>query len=211
MDKVENTNAGETASGDLTRRDLIKGAAAVGIVTGADEYVKPALRALGVTRLASLTSTPPGGGNPPPVPGTPAHGCTPGFWGNNSSGSQGGGVAWWNAANDSQWTANGGNGTNPFSTGTSFNSFFTPASELNGMTMWDVVNGGGGSNAARACARQLVAAYLNASFGAYGYTTTALRNLWTAATNTSGNSARVVALRLLQASLESANVSCDSA
>ena len=210
MDKLDTTSPEGTGTGDITRRDLIKGAAATGIILGTDEYVKPALRALGVTRLMSATSAPPGGGNPPPVPGTPAHGCTPGFWGNNSSRGQGGGVAWWNAVNAQQWHTNGGNGANPFSHGTSFNSFFTSASEMNGMTMWDVVNGGSGSNPARACARQLVAAYLNASFGTYGFSTSSLRSMWTAATNTSGNGARNTALRSLQSTLESANVSCDS-
>jgi len=188
-------------SGDreLTRRDFVKGAAATGIVVAGADYMKPTLRVLGISRLGAAASAPTTGGGIPP---SAQHGCTPGFWANNGGG---GGVSWWNGTNDAQWSANGGQGANPFSHGTSFNSFFTPNSSLAGSSMWDIASGGGGSDPAQACARQLVAAYLNASFGGgYPYTTNQLRTMWTTATGggTSG-------LRDLQTLLDRTNNACD--
>lgn len=86
-------------------------------------------------------------------------GCTPGFW-------QGGdGEKLWNVNNDPHWTAAGGDGTNPFIHTTLFNDFFTSHDDLAGLTMFQLVKTGGGSNWARKTARDVVAAYLNASFG----------------------------------------------
>jgi hypothetical protein len=45
--------------GELSRRDLLRGSAAAGIVIGADSYVKPALKHLGVSRLNAANSAPP--------------------------------------------------------------------------------------------------------------------------------------------------------
>jgi hypothetical protein len=109
------------------------------------------------------------------------HGCTPGFW-------QGGnGKKLWNAVNDPDWTAAGGQGSNPFIWTTLFNDFFTPHPNLAGLTMMDLVGTGGGSDPVQKAARDLVAAYLNAAFGTvmnYPLSTGELANLWTAAVNT---------------------------
>ena len=104
----------------------------------------------------------------------PQQGCTPGFW-------QGGiGSTLWNTANDPDWTAHGGAGTNPFTTSTLFNSFFTPWSGEAGKTMLDLVGTGGGSAAADKAARVVVAEYLNAAFGLQTpYTTTQVAQMWT--------------------------------
>jgi hypothetical protein len=190
------------ASTELSRRDFMKGAAAAGVVVGADEYVKPTLKMLGVSRLAATASTPPP--PPPPPQDSPKKGCTPGFWGNNSSTGAGGGVEWWNASSDPQWAANGGSGSNPFGHGTSFTPFFTSHPLLVGATMWDVVNGGGGSQPARKAARQLVAAYLNASFGTYAYTRSQLSSMWSQAV-LNGNGA----LNALSVLLDATNNACD--
>lgn len=48
---------GSSDAGELSRRDLLRGTAAAGIVVGADSYVKPTLRLLGVTRLNAAAST----------------------------------------------------------------------------------------------------------------------------------------------------------
>lgn len=106
-------------------------------------------------------------------------GCTPGFW-------QGGnGKKLWNEANDPHWTAAGGSGTNPYIHTTLFNGFFTPHPDLAGLTMMDLAGTGGGSNPVHKAARDLVAAYLNASFGMnYPLDTTELDNLWNAAVTT---------------------------
>jgi hypothetical protein len=190
-------------STEISRREFMKGAAAAGVVIGADEYVKPTLKMLGVSRLASAASTPPPPPPPPPQE-TPKKGCTPGFWGNNSSNGQGGGVSWWNTSSDPDWSANGAGGTQPFSHGTLFTSVFTSHALLVGATMWDVVNGGGGEQPARRAARQLVAAYLNASFGSYAYTRNQLRTMWTNAVQ-GGNSA----LNQLNVLLDTTNNACD--
>jgi hypothetical protein len=188
---------------DLTRRGFMKGAAAAGVVIGADEYVKPTLKMLGVSRLASAASNPPP--PPPPPQEPPKKGCTPGFWGNNSSGGQGAGVDWWNTASDPEWTANDGSGSNPFHHNTLFTSVFATHPLLVGATMWTVVNGGGGSQPARRAARQLVAAYLNASFGTFAYTPTQLRDMWSQAV-ANGNSS----LNSLSVLLDVTNNACNS-
>jgi hypothetical protein len=199
LKKVENKPGDATG---VSRRDFMKGATVAGVVIGADEYVKPTLKMLGVTRLVAAASTPPV--LPPPPNGSPSKGCTPGFWGNNSSTGQGGGVEWWNAASDAQWAAHGGAGSNPFHHNTAFTSFFTSHPLLVGLTMWTVVNGGGGSQPPLRAARQLVAAYLNASFGAYTFTPSQLSSMWTQAVS-GGNSA----LNALNTLLDATNNACD--
>ena len=110
-------------------------------------------------------------------------GCTPGFW-------QGGfGASLWNEVDDPDWTANGGLGTNPFTHSTLFNDFFTDHSGLNGKTMLEVVSTGGGNQWYRKAARDVVAAYLNASFGiGYPFTTAQISQMWTDAVNAGDNS-----------------------
>ena len=112
-------------------------------------------------------------------PTTGGEGCTPGFW-------QGGnGSHLWNTVNDPQWTAAGGDGTNPFIHTTLFNSFFAPHPFLNGTTvdeMLELVGTGGGDVWAQKTARDVVAAYLNASFGLdYGLTPQQIKDKWAAA------------------------------
>lgn len=83
-------------------------------------------------------------------------GCTPGFW-------QGGaGKQLWNTIPDNKWTYGG---DPPFIHTTLFNDFFNDVIDprLDGMTMMDLVSGGGGSDWAVKAARDMVAAYLNES------------------------------------------------
>jgi hypothetical protein len=95
-------------------------------------------------------------------------GCTPGFW-------QGGaGALLWDGVDDPAWV--------PFTHDTLFNSFFTPAASLDGLTMFDLVSSGGGSDWVHKAARDLVAAYLNESAFPTSYpalSTTNLETMWT--------------------------------
>ena len=111
-------------------------------------------------------------------------GCTPGFW-------QGGvGAALWNILNDPDWTAAGGDGTNPYAHDTLFNEFFTPHASLDGLSMFDLASSGGGGNPVQRAARSLVAAYLNASFGmGYPFTTAQLEQMWDDAITDGGGKA----------------------
>jgi uncharacterized repeat protein (TIGR01451 family) len=80
----------------------------------------------------------------------PILGCTPGFW-------QGGaGAPLWDGDTDAAWV--------PFTHTTKFNDFFSgppTASQLDGLTMLDLVGTGGGPDSAVKAARDMVAAYLN--------------------------------------------------
>ena len=88
----------------------------------------------------------------------------------------------WNQENDPDWTGHGGQGTNPYRHSTLFNTYFTPVSTLNGLTMFDLVGNGGGNAPARKAARDVVTAYLNASFGlVYPYTPSQVSALWASA------------------------------
>jgi hypothetical protein len=112
-----------------------------------------------------------------------AQGCTPGFW-------QGGvGSRLWDQVNDPQWTASGGQGTNPFVHTTLFNSYFESWSSLAGLTMMDIVGTGGGPDPARKAARMLVAAYLNVSWGLNldGLTPEDLEEMWADAVEAAQN------------------------
>ncbi|MGD8463897.1 MAG: prealbumin-like fold domain-containing protein, partial [Anaerolineae bacterium] len=109
---------------------------------------------------------------------TAAQGCTPGFW-------QGGnGAALWDEPSvfdgglvgDPDWE---GFYDQPFSHGTEFNSFFADYDAADGLTMIDIVGTGGGSEDWRKAARDVVAGYLNASWGiAYPYTPAEIAQMW---------------------------------
>jgi hypothetical protein len=97
---------------------------------------------------------------------------------------------------DPQWAAGGGLGTNPFATTTLFNSFFTPHSALNGKSMYSLVTTGGTEEVHQKAARDVVAAYLNASFfgpGSFPYSPSAIASAWTAAVQ-DGSDAAFLAL-----------------
>jgi hypothetical protein len=107
----------------------------------------------------------------------PTQGCTPGFW-QGGFGEQ----LWDQGPPDADWTTYGGNGTNPFIHSTLFNSFFASHPDLAGKTMLDLVGTGGGSKPAQKAARDVVAAYLNASWGMnFGLTPTQVADMWAAA------------------------------
>lgn len=111
-------------------------------------------------------------------------GCTPGFWqGGNDFGTAGG--KWlWNENNDPQWVASGGTGWNPYIWTTLFNTFFTPFGGLSNFDMMALVGTGGGPDDFQKAARDLVAAYLNSSWGMnYPYSTGQLKTMWTNAVN----------------------------
>ena len=118
---------------------------------------------------------------------TPTQGCTPGFWQGGNDFATAGGQWLWDEVHDPQWVASGGAGWNPYVWTTPFNSFFTPYIGLDGYDMMSLVGTGGGSLDYQKAARDLIAAYLNASWSmAYPYTTTELASMWTAAV-TSGD------------------------
>jgi hypothetical protein len=103
-------------------------------------------------------------------------GCTPGFW-------QGGfGVDLWDEVDDPDWTDAGGDGTNPFVTTDLFSTGpWGPSgiSSIDDKTMLEIVGTGGGNSWARKAARDLIAAYLNASFGiGYPATVTEILDDW---------------------------------
>jgi hypothetical protein len=106
-------------------------------------------------------------------------GCTPGFWqGGNDFGTAGG--QWlWNEDEDLDWVASGGILYNPYIWTTLFNDFFNPYGGLNGFDMMALVGTGGGPDDFQKAARDLVAAYLNASWGMnYPYTVAELKQMW---------------------------------
>jgi hypothetical protein len=98
-------------------------------------------------------------------------GCTPGFW-------QGGfGIELWNEVDDPDWSDPG---NNPIWTGQVFDTFFQPTgTQIDDLTMLEIVGTGGTNQWARKAARDLIAAYLNASWGlAYPVTTTEILADW---------------------------------
>ena len=101
---------------------------------------------------------------------TPNQGCTPGFW-QGGAGSQ-----LWDQVNDPDWIYNG---TNPYIHTTLFNTFFsvTTDSRLAGLSMFDLVSGGGGPDPAVKAARDMVAAYLNESAFPAGFPAASLQDL----------------------------------
>jgi hypothetical protein len=106
-------------------------------------------------------------------------GCTPGFWQGGSAGGQAGGQWLWNEVQDPQWAASGGMGWNPYIWTTGFNSFFAPYGGLNGFDMMGLVGTGGGADDFQKAGRDVVAAYLNASWGMnYPYTPAQISQMW---------------------------------
>jgi hypothetical protein len=124
-------------------------------------------------------------------------GCTPGFWqgGPDKPDAKAGGALLWDGDDtlpwdgpflppphvDAQWVASGGANPpgNPYIHVTLFNDFFTPYSGLNGFDMFSLVGSGGGPNDYQKAARDLVAAYLNSSWGMnYPYSTKQLNDMW---------------------------------
>jgi hypothetical protein len=119
---------------------------------------------------------------------TPTQGCTPGFWqgGPDKPDPQSGGARLWDEDNDQDWVNSGGDGFNPYIHGTTFQSFFgDPANVVpDTLTMFELIDTGGGSDNWRKLARDVVAAYLNASWGmAYAYTPGEVAAKWTLASN----------------------------
>jgi hypothetical protein len=116
-------------------------------------------------------------------------GCTPGFW-QGGNGSQ-----LWNELPDLDWpdrTLFGGTVQNPYEHDTKFNNFlnndkkyiFLPYEDLGLKTMYDLVSTGGGSSDYQKAARNVVAAYLNASWGmGFPYTPSQVASLWNNAVN----------------------------
>ena len=102
-------------------------------------------------------------------------GCSPGFW-------QGGkGRKLWNEENDEDWT---GTGSSPHTHLTEFNSFFESYSETNEFTVYQFVRRGGGRHQWRKAARNVVAGYLNASYGMnYPFTPQEVAQMWADAVN----------------------------
>ena len=182
---VSNNSDAFTWTGDLT--DDVVGSIATGIVlapgasqtftatwvingtvvntaTASGAFDDPASTTAEATATATVVGTPCG------------EGCTPGFW-------QGGfGVDLWDEVDDPDWTAAGGDGTNPFVTTDLFSSGpWGPSgiASIDNKTMLQIVGSGGGSSWPRKAARDLVAAYLNASFGmGYPATTTEILDDW---------------------------------
>ncbi len=110
----------------------------------------------------------------------PLQGCTPGFWqGGTDQLNTAGGKWLWNEVNDPQWVASGGKGTNPYIWTTPVSPYFTLYDALDQTTMMDLVGTGGGPLDYHKAARDLVAAYLNASWGmGYAYTPAELADMW---------------------------------
>jgi hypothetical protein len=102
-------------------------------------------------------------------------GCTPGFWQGKNNGR-----TLWDEMPDGDFNPAGGN---PYYIDDLFNGFFTPVGSLDGLSMIDLVGTGGKQDVARKAARDLVAAYLNASHTGvdYPFSTTELQAMWDAA------------------------------
>jgi hypothetical protein len=114
---------------------------------------------------------------------TPTQGCTPGFWqgGPDKPDPQSGGARLWDEVWDPDWVNSGGQGFNPYIHTTTFQSFFgDPAGVVpDDLNMFALVDTGGGEQAWRKLARDVVAAYLNASWGmAYAYTPAEVAGIW---------------------------------
>ncbi len=106
-------------------------------------------------------------------------GCTPGFWQGGENIAVAGGKYLWNKDYDLDWLASGGAGWNPFNWTTPFNDFFASYEPLGEVDMMTLLIVGGGPNDYQKAARDLVAAYLNASWGMnYPYTTGELTAMW---------------------------------
>jgi hypothetical protein len=126
---------------------------------------------------------------------TPTQGCTPGFWqgGPDKPDPQSGGARLWDelgwfttGQSDPDWDNSGGQPPSPFNHHDSFDAFFgDPAGVVaDDLTMFALIDTGGGSEDWRKLARDVVAAYLNASWGmAFAYTPGEVADIWTTASN----------------------------
>jgi uncharacterized repeat protein (TIGR01451 family) len=132
-------------------------------VTATGSFDDPASTSANASDDATVVGTPCGGG------------CTPGFW-------QGGfGKDLWDEVDDQDWVDAGGVGTNPFVTTDLFSTGPWGPSGVTGIdskTMLEIVGSGGGGSWAKKAARDLIAAYLNSSFGIYPFTTTEILDDW---------------------------------
>ncbi|MGD9092288.1 MAG: hypothetical protein PVF74_05545, partial [Anaerolineales bacterium] len=105
-----------------------------------------------------------------------SQGCSPGFW-QGGNGSQ-----LWNEVDDQDWVTSGGSNSNPYTHDDSFNGFFQWYASLDGKSMMDLVITGGGSEDWQKAARNVVAAYLNASWGmGFPYSQQEIKDMWSAA------------------------------
>jgi hypothetical protein len=167
-DDVVLANDVTIAAGDtlpLSQTGVVINGTVINIVTADGAFNDPDASTASDTATATVVGAPCG------------QGCTPGFW-------QGGfGVDLWNEIDDPDWADAGGEGTNPFVTTDLFSSgpwVDSGVSSVDSKTMLQIVGTGGGSNWARKAARDLVAAYLNASFlgSGYPYNTTTILSDW---------------------------------
>lgn len=108
----------------------------------------------------------------------PGGGCAPEFWQGDA------GARLWDSPGDGHFSPAGGN---PFGHEMLFNDLFMDRTELNGLTMLDLLRGPDGEPV-RAAARALVAGTLNSSHDgvAYAFDTTELKRMWIAAVIGSG-------------------------
>ena len=154
--------AGDTAN--YSRTGVVINGTVTNIVKADGAFNDPDATAASDTATATVVGQPCG------------EGCTPGFW-------QGGlGVTLWDQVNDPDWVSHGGAGTNPFVTTDLFSTGpWGPSgiSSIDNKTMLQIVGTGGGNSWPRKAARDLIAAYLNASFGInYPYTTQQILDDW---------------------------------
>jgi hypothetical protein len=88
----------------------------------------------------------------------------------------------WNEVDDQDWVTSGGSNSNPYTHDDSFNGFFQWYASLDGKSMMDLVITGGGSEDWQKAARNVVAAYLNASWGmGFPYSQQEIKDMWSAA------------------------------
>ncbi len=153
----------DIASKLVTRRRFLRGATATTGALVASTYVKPGMHALGLPAAYALVSAPTTSDDP--VLDT----ATLEYWA-SSENIDAEGTNLWDMTSDEEWTAAGGIGTNPYIHTTVFNSFFTSYTPFGLLTMLELANNGVSGyddevvQAAVKAARNLVAAYLNASF-----------------------------------------------
>lgn len=116
---------------------------------------------------------------------TAPEGCTPGFWQSGNAGGSIGGKWLWNTDQDINWVAAGGQNWNPYIWTTPFNSFFPSYAPLGNIDMLTLIENGGGLEDYQQAARDLVAAWLNVSWGMqYPYSTDLLTAMWNYAIET---------------------------
>jgi hypothetical protein len=122
-------------------------------------YVKPSMRSLGIPKALAVSG-----------PGLPFQDSTPGMWSGSGGVTGSPYVQMWSSVNDVDWT--GIYTPNPFAYNTKFNDFFEPSPALAAETfdsMLEIVDSGGGNLWPKKTGRDVVAAYLNASYFGSGY------------------------------------------